>query len=268
MTSIAALLEGLVKRVKPLPDLPLWHNKSVKSQWLIALNIIAVISGGLALDARLGWTGQQLATLWTLMVWAGFYRIGGTNERRVLILCTVIAGLGELVLSLAWGLYDYQFHNVPLFVPPGHALLMTLGLLAARRLPMAGAWLITTAASAWAVYAWLAGFDRFGVALGLIFIFCMAAGPAKRLYAAMFVLALIMELYGTALGNWVWAAKAPGLGLTAANPPFSAGAFYCLLDLLVLAALRLWPNRHSKTASADIIKAEEKAAKSRVDIGS
>jgi hypothetical protein len=29
----------------------------------------------------------------------------------------------------------------------------------------------------------------------------------------------------------------PGLGIGAANPPFAAGAFYALLDLLVLAAV-------------------------------
>ena len=251
--------------MKPAQDLHLhlWRSQSVKRQWLITLSIIAVITGGLALDAHFGWTGKHLATVWTLLVWGGLYKIGSTDERRVLILCTVIAGLGELVLSLVWGLYDYQFHNVPLFVPPGHALLMTLGLLVARKLPMTGAWFIAVAASAWAVYAWLAGFDRFGVALGSIFVFCMAVGPAKRLYAAMFVLALMMELYGTALGNWVWAAEAPGLGLTAANPPFSAGAFYCLLDLLVLLALKAWPQSLASVACADA-----NTPKNRVDIGS
>jgi hypothetical protein len=59
------------------------------------------------------------------------------------------------------------------------------------------------------------------------------------LYATMFVIALAMELYGTALGNWTWRSITPGLGITAANPPFSAGALYCLLDLLVLGAMKL-----------------------------
>jgi hypothetical protein len=53
----------------------------------------------------------------------------------------------------------------------------------------------------------------------------------------MFTLALAMELYGTALGNWTWRPVVPGLGIGAANPPFAAGAFYALLDLLVLAAV-------------------------------
>ena len=220
--------------------LHLWQYRSAKTQWLIAINIIAVITGGLALDIHFGWTGQHIATLWTLLIWGALYKIGSTDERRVLLLCTVISGLGELVLSLVWGLYGYQFHNVPLFVPPGHALLMTLGLLVAKRLPNNVEWAITLAACVWAAYAWIVGFDRFGVALGAVFLICMALGPAKRLYAAMFVLALIMELYGTALGNWVWTAYAPGLNLKAANPPFSAGAFYGLLDLLVLAASAVW----------------------------
>jgi hypothetical protein len=209
----------------------------------IAFNIIAVICGGLVLDATFGWNGQIAAIIWTFGVFAWLWRRGGPVERRVLILCTLIAGAGELVLSLVWGLYDYQFHNIPLFVPPGHALLMTLGLVVSARLPARGVALITAGAALWAVYAWWAGFDRFGVVLFGIYLVCVSTSrsrSARRLYATMFVLALAMELYGTALGNWAWRAEPPGIALSQANPPFSAGAFYCLLDLLVLAALRVF----------------------------
>jgi len=208
----------------------------------VPLNIIAVITGGLALDAAFGWPGQIAAIVWTFLVFAWLYRLGGTEEKRVLIACTVIAGTGELFLSLVWGLYDYQFLNVPLFVPPGHALLMTLGLVFARRLPAASVWAISLGAAAWAAYAWVAGFDRFGVVLFGIYAFCMLASGAKALYATMFIAALTMELYGTALGNWTWRPVAPWIELTSYNPPFSAGAFYCMLDLLVLGAMRLWGN--------------------------
>ena len=79
--------------------------------------------------------------------------------------------------------------------------------------------------------------DRFGTLLFLLFAGCLAFGRDRVLYSVMFVLALAMELYGTALGNWTWRAAVPGLGIGAANPPFAAGAFYALLDLLVLAAV-------------------------------
>ncbi len=205
----------------------------------VPFNIVAVIAGGLALDATFGWPGQIAAIAWTFAVFIWLYRLGGREEKRVLIVCTAIAGVGEVFLSLVWGLYDYQFFNVPLFVPPGHALLMTLGLVFARRLPVAGIWAISLGALAWAAYAWVAGFDRFGVALFGIYAFCMLTSGAKSLYATMFVVALSMELYGTALGNWTWRPVAPWVELTSTNPPFSAGAFYCMLDLLVLGAMRL-----------------------------
>ena len=218
---------------------PLNGKLWLRAPHAVPLNIVAVISGGLALDAAFGWPGQIAAIAWTFAVFAWLYRVGGANEKRVLILCTVIAGIGEVFLSLVWGLYDYQFNNVPLFVPPGHALLMTLGLICARRLPNTVMWTISLGALAWGCYVWVIGFDRFGAALFGIYAFCMMTSNAKSLYATMFVLALMMELYGTALGNWTWRPIAPWVELTSANPPFSAGAFYCMLDLLVLGAMRL-----------------------------
>jgi hypothetical protein len=231
-----------VAPTKSSNTLRVWDQLSSRTQILVATSVIAVISGGLALDARWGWAGQHVATLWTLCVWIGLYRLGGITERKVLIFCTLIAAFGEIVLSLAWGIYDYQFHNVPLFVPPGHALLMTLGVIASRYLTSRMSWIVLGTATGWCIYTISIGVDSFGAALFGVFAFCMIVGrtkPQRSLYATMFVLALLMELYGTSLGNWVWQYTAPGTPLNAANPPFSAGAFYCLLDLLVLSAVRI-----------------------------
>ena len=228
--------------MKTRPDAPMHLRVWRSTQPAVPLNIVAVIGGGLALDSVLGWPGQIAAIAWTFAVFIWLFRVGGAEEKRVLVVCTVIAGIGEVFLSLVWGLYDYQFLNVPLFVPPGHALLMTLGLVFARRLSPTGIWAISLAALAWAAYAWIAGFDRFGVALFGIYAFCMIVSGARSLYATMFVVALTMELYGTALGNWAWRPLAPGIEMTSANPPFSAGAFYCMLDLLVLGAMRMLAN--------------------------
>lgn len=213
-----------------------------------AVHIVAVIVGGLALDALFGWRGQCAAMAWTTGVWAWLYRRGGTEERRALLVCTVIAAVGEVVLSPVWGLYEYRLSNVSLFVPPGHALLMTLGLIVsqrliehelARRLRRILPWL----ALAYAVYAWMASTDQLGALLFGVFGLCMIATSARMLYCTMLVLALVMEVYGTSLQCWRWAGTSPHLGVTCANPPFAAGAFYCVLDLLVLAALARWSPR-------------------------
>jgi hypothetical protein len=79
----------------------------------------------------------------------------------------------------------------------------------------------------------------------------MAFGPARKLYATMFLLALAMEIYGTWLGNWTWSPHVPWLGLTTLNPPLAAGAFYCVLDLLIVATVaRVRPSAASALALA------------------
>lgn len=223
----------------------LWHKPPRFAAW----HIVAVILGGLALDARYGWPGQIAASLWAGAVFAWLYRHGGTLERQVLMSCMAIAALGECLLSLGWGLYAYQFDNVPFFVPPGHALFMTLGLLLMRRLPDWAVWLVPAAATPWALAGLLQGWDSAGIAMLGLLLLCMATSRGRPLYAAMFVLSLAMELYGTALGNWAWQREVPGLGLTTTNPPVHAGAFYCALDLLVLLWLRLRPGRRPHHAN-------------------
>ncbi|MBL8519940.1 MAG: hypothetical protein JNK75_04645 [Betaproteobacteria bacterium] len=222
---------------------PAHHGLFATAPRHVALVIVLVITGGLWIDARFGWPGQCATIVWTFLVFAWLYRRSSATERRVLVLCTIISGIGEVFLSLVWGLYDYQFHNVPLFVPPGHALLMTLGLITIRIVPRWCVGLVVVAAIGWGVHAWTANSDRFGVVLCALFFIAVTFGKARVLYATMFVLALIMELYGTALGNWRWLDIAPWTNLTQANPPFSAGAFYGVLDLLVLNALALWQRR-------------------------
>lgn len=168
--------------------------------------------------------------------------------RTHLLLCVVYATAGEIFLSLIWGLYDYRLGNIPLFVPPGHALLFALGVTLAARLPD---W-ITIAApiAAMPLIAGLAwtGSDTLGPPLFTLLLISMTLSPARKLYAVMFLLALAMEIYGTALGNWRWHVDVPWLGLQTLNPPVAAGAFYCVLDFLVVGTAAALKRRFPATA--------------------
>ena len=197
----------------------------------LALLCSLTIALGLVADQAGGPWAPPLVSLW---VWACLPLLfrHSPHESRGLLACLAIATLGEAVLSLAWGLYDYRDGSIPLFVPPGHVMLYWLGLQLAPRLP---GWLhraIPPLALLGVTGLALAGRDGLGPALLLIFLACMRWGPAPRLYTSMFLLSLLMELWGTWLGNWHWAAQVPGLGWPLANPPLAAGVFYCVLDLL------------------------------------
>lgn len=205
-----------------------------------ALLIVAALGVTLLADAQAGLAVQAAIGLglWALLSWL-LGRVGA-EERRTLMICVVIATAGEMFLSLAWGLYTYRLGNIPLYVPPGHALLLLLGITLARRMPERVARAIVGCAAIYALAAAAAGLDTFGVLLCLVLAAAALAMPAQRpLYASTLVLSLALELAGTSLGNWRWAGEVPGLGLVTTNPPGAAGALYCALDALVAATSML-----------------------------
>jgi hypothetical protein len=195
-----------------------------------------IIAFGLLVDQHAGIWGQPAVSL---VAWAAYLTLLGSESsqlRMALVLCLVIATAGEVVLSLVWGLYDYRMHNIPLFVPPGHVLLFWFGLRTVKLIRPR--WLDVAAGVSGVVMLALAitGRDLLSVPLWLMFAACWYFGPARRFYAWMFIIALAMEVYATIIGNWAWRGVVPVLNVATTNPPLAAGAFYCMLDVIVLFA--------------------------------
>lgn len=201
------------------------------------LLIAAALAGCLAADVHTNIVGQTVVGLAVWLILFSLLADVDRDERFALMACLVIATAGEMFLSLVWGLYTYRLGNIPLFVPPGHVLMLLLGLSFARRMPDAVALAIIGCAGVYSLAAAAAGVDTFGVLLFFVLAAASLAMPNhRRLYASTFVLSLALELYGTWLGNWAWAREVPVIALVTTNPPGVAGAFYCVLDALVVAA--------------------------------
>lgn len=197
---------------------------------------IAMLALGLWADIHVDLPGQLAigAVVWGLLL--GLIAPLPAPERRMYLACVAIATAGELFLSLVWGLYTYRLGNVPMFVPPGHALMLMLGLSLMRRMPEWAARAILGGAGVYALLAAVTGLDTLAVPLYLMLAVSVLSLPEHaRLFASSFVLTLTLELYGTALGNWAWDREVPWVGLLTTNPPAIAGAFYCTLHALVIA---------------------------------
>lgn len=219
--------------------------------WTRVFLIVATLACGLALDIGTTIVGQFVLSgaVWGVLLW-----LLCQVERDIrlgLMACLVIATAGELFLSLVWGLYTYRLANVPLFVPPGHVLLLLLGLSMAYYLPERAALAIIGGAGLYSLAAAGMGADTLALPLFLVLGAASLAMPKqRRLYASTFVLSLALELYGTWLGNWNWAHDVPGMALVTTNPPGVAGAFYCALDCLVAVAVLMLAPRLATPARA------------------
>ena len=191
---------------------------------------VLTIAVGLLISAKYA---QWPIDIWCIGVFSYLLWNTDRKERIEMIAVLAFATPMEVFFSEVWLIYEYQRGFMPLFVPVGHYFLFDLGRRVAQRIPERSPMPLVLLLLPLVIYGAVKGTDTSAVLLILLTIGFTQWGPEPRLYASMVWLALFMELWGTFLGNWTWAANVPWTGLTAWNPPLLVGAFYCFGDLLV-----------------------------------
>jgi hypothetical protein len=189
---------------------------------------------------------QQLAlgTATALFLW--FFARSSHVQLRQIVCCIMVATIGEVVLSIVWGLYSYRHAVIPLYVPPGHGLFYTLAAETARQqaVRLRGALItrsVLIAGSGLAIASLAIKHDVWGFLWWVGAVALISVSKNRLLLSACFVYTIILEFVGTAIGNWRWAPEVPFLRLHSANPPSGVGILYILLDLIVVAiTTRVW----------------------------
>jgi len=171
--------------------------------------------------------------IWCICLFISLFIRAERKERIEMITVLAFATPMELFFSEVWLIYEYQRGMMPLFVPVGHWFLFDAGRRISAYLPVRKAMISLTPFVPLVIYGVWSGGDTSGIFLLLLVLGFTKWGPQPALYATMAWAALLMELWGTYLANWVWANEVPWTGLTSWNPPLLVGAFYCLGDLLV-----------------------------------
>jgi len=77
--------------------------------------------------------------------------------------------------------------------------------------------------------------DEWGLLWWLIAATLILRSRNQLLLSTCVIYTIILELAGTAIGNWRWTPDVPLLGLHSANPPSGVGVLYVLLDLITVA---------------------------------
>jgi hypothetical protein len=204
------------------------------------------VASGTAYLALLLWVDrgasypQQLglgALTWLVLL-AALVPLSGLRRAQTLGV-VLFATVGEVTGSLIWGVYSYRLHNLPLFIPPAHGLVYLCGLSLSRTsLARRHARALVVAAGSIAV-SWcalgLTVLPRRDVAgaLGVPLLLAFLLRSRNRsVYAAVFVVVAALEVYGTAIGTWRWAAELPGTGIPDGNPPSGVASGYVWFDVM------------------------------------
>jgi hypothetical protein len=191
----------------------------------------------LAVDTQVGYRSQLLLGAVTWAVLLAALRPLAPLARAQTLGVVAFATIGEVTGSLVWGVYHYRLHNLPLFIPPAHGIVYLSALGLTRVVQKRG---LVTAAAAGSLAWGLAGLlvlphldvaGAIGVPLLCIFLW---RSRARATYAAVFLVVGALELYGTSIGTWHWAATLPGIGIPDGNPPSGVASGYVWFDVMAL----------------------------------
>jgi hypothetical protein len=215
------------------------------------LAMLAYVGVAFAVEPLAGRGGELAIGLTTWLALLVSVRSSSPSERAQVAAVVLIATAGEVLGSLVLGLYEYRRGGIPAFVPPGHGLVYLAGCRLARSPAVrAHARMVVRLAIAGTIGWALAGLtvgtrpDVAGALAAIALVGFLVRGREPALFASMLFFVAVLELYGTAMGTWQWAAHWPGLHISQANPPSGVAAGYCAFDAL---ALRLGP-RLQRTA--------------------
>jgi hypothetical protein len=202
-----------------------------------AVALPAYLAALLAVDTQVGLDVQIGLGVVTFAVLAAALIPLAPLARAQAFGVVIFATVGEVTGSLVWGVYHYRLHNLPLFIPPAHGLVYLSGLALAGALPKRPlVWIAAVGAAAWGI-AGLTVLPRldvagaFGVPLLLVFLW---RSRLRATYAGVFLVVAALELYGTSIGTWRWAAALPGLGIPDGNPPSGVASGYVWFDVMAL----------------------------------
>ncbi|NJR69646.1 MAG: hypothetical protein HC771_14020 [Synechococcales cyanobacterium CRU_2_2] len=201
------------------------------SRWFAATN------WGLA-----GWGGQAIANVLAALFF--LVLLGGLDfqERLMALIFVPFSALAEYLFSPVWEVYLYRLEAVPLYVPLGHAILFSTGLMLSKLKkledwpPLQSVLLGLLALLFGGAILFL--HDAFSALLGGLFALVLNWRGCRLVYPIMAFLVLYIELLGTGLGCWTWEAKAFGI-LPTTNPPLGAFVFYVFGDIAVLKLVRM-----------------------------
>ena len=200
----------------------------------VAVCLLSDSNGALAKQNALGVCG------WVFLI--GLLLGECKYVRMQVMIAVAFATIGEHFASVYMQGYIYRFHNVPAYVPPGHGMVYLTAVALGRsgffqRHAREIATFVVIVCGVWSVWG-ISGIPEQGDAVGAL-LFCvflgyLFKGRSPMVYLAAFFITTWLELIGTAVGTWKWAAIDPVLSLPQGNPPSGVAAWYCLVDAVAM----------------------------------
>lgn len=182
---------------------------------------------------------QHLATFVMLIGFSVLFYKSASRIRELMVYAVILGFIGEHLFSIGLGMYTYRLGNVPLYVPPGHAIVYITAVYFCKEAIIKAyhkqiEFVFTLFIVIYSTLFLLFTNDVFGFVMSFLVLFLLRNKPRERLfYLSMYIVVAFLEIVGTHYQCWAWPETAYGVipFLKSANPPSGISLFYFILDL-------------------------------------
>lgn len=243
-------------------------EKSIQHNRMIVLVVLFAVAFGLYIDSQaLAKTipyNQLLANIAMISLFIWTYRNATKKLQKMMFYGMFIALAGECVFSLWLGMYEYRLENIPLYVPPGHAVVYVSVYYIIRdpwvlKNQVVLEKVLLALAILYSTFWLFVDNDLFGFICMIGFLLLLQYrkkyfhNAKTRLFALiMFMMVAYLEQFGTLYGCWYWPEVAfdSWQWLPSGNPPSAIALFYLAFDrACVKAYLFMHKTTHSRLQS-------------------
>ena len=188
--------------------------------------------------------GQWVGDALMIAYFAWMYRGAAPRLRALMKYGVFIATAGEVLFSLVFGMYEYRLATIPLYVPPGHSVMVGAVYyfvrehFVIRHQKRIGLGMLLFSI-AYASFWFVTQNDLYGALCTVLFVALIAREPESRMFfLTMFLFVGFLEQIGTRFSCWYWhdIAFAKFAWLPSGNPPSGISVFYFAFDVLCLMA--------------------------------
>jgi len=222
----------------------------------IIIFVMLMIPTGLYLDSitisSLSPWGQTAANIIMIISYLMIYRTAPRKLQKIMFYGLFIALAGEVLFSLVLGMYEYRLENIPVYVPPGHAIIYACVYYFIRepgviKYQPAIEKLLLAFAIAYGIFWLVYANDVYGFICLIALLVIYKHYTNSRLFLlSMYAVVAYLEQIGTLYGCWFWPEIAfnSWTWLPSGNPPSAISVFYFTFDI---ACVKVYLRMHGTT---------------------
>ncbi len=199
--------------------------------------------------------GQEITNGTVICVYCWMFWVAKKKLHWLMLIMTISGVIAEITGSYIFVLYEYRLHNIPLYIPLGHAVMYACVYHLANnpliwRFHKVVERYLEKFAFLTAVLSLFVLNDQAGFLCYFLFLFILYTRQKKLFYLLMFAWVYVTELFGTVFSTWAWYGvlnnhpNFPHIGYT----PSSAAGLYFLIDLgsncVYYYLLKISPSKH------------------------